>query len=238
MEFIKNYFPVILASSIISVFFILIQLSLRQGKKRIEELKKYAKKNNFEYYESNKKFNVNKINILGIFDQGRDDYRHVFNIILKKENRFNIYWGDHIFITGYGKFKNIHIYSFVAIDCRKLLIPGFIMQDKGVISSFSEKIFNKQEMGFEIDNKFSQKFEIEENDSRTNIINFFTDNVKKAFISYIGNKKGYKVYGFNNILIVEKPGLTKTVNENLELEQNSRRIFNIIYSEHVKENNY
>ena len=177
------------------IFAVIVIFSIYQSKKRkaiINDIKNYAKKNNYKLIETYNKVepldlfalitnpssiikNINLpqnqtisvINNHSILMQG-----YIENIIIKEEDNCTVYWGDHTYTTGSGKSKHTHHCFFIAIECNELQFPSFFVRDENAILDYLGKIFGGQDINFSDDYDFSPKFVLQ-GDSEGEIRKFF-----------------------------------------------------------------
>ncbi len=220
------------------VFFICLALiagilSIYYENKRQNEITKnlnlYAKSNHYEIY--NNDYNMNKLHIPKVFEQGHGIT--IKNVLIKREEMYNTYWGDHFFTTGSGKSSQSHNCSFVAIECNRLQFPSFFVRDENAIFDYLGKLFGGQDINFSGDDDFSPKFVLQ-GDSESRIRSLFTAKVRRAF-TYNVACSGYRIYGNMHSILIEQEKQIDNINDRIKFEQKLKNIFSVIYSELTKE---
>ncbi len=236
---------------IVSLIVLINYLENQKKEKIKKEFKDYASSNNFKFIDTYRKFDFstfinnlfnsnnnsndnNSVPIIDLIDNNSMlSVGTIENVIIKKEEKYTVYWGDHTYFTSSGKSRKAHNCFFVAIECDDLQIPSFFVRDEAAVFDYLGKLLGGQDINFKGDNNFSPRFVLQGN-SEGDIRRFFTTKIRNAFVTYASNC-GFKIYGQQNSIIIHVEKKLSTINERLDLERKARGIFNAMYSEQIRD---
>jgi hypothetical protein len=196
---IERYFPFIIISGFIGIFALIFFLSYLYGKKRTENLNKYAQMNGFTFTKDpTNPTQIDFINDFKIFNIGRS--RKTKNIIQGKKNQISLTIFDYRYTVGGG--KNSHTYNQTIIKVKlNTSVPNFYLGKENFFTKIGSKIgFN--DINFETHKEFSDYYNLKGN-HEIKIKQCFTTQILTFFEQ---NKFDFFILGHNNNMLFYKTG--------------------------------
>ena len=202
---------------IISVF-IIIWIFDYFRKKKIRE---YCEKNNLRYTE-NPVAMTGYSEAFDILDRGHSSYYTAGMYGKRGDIELNIV--DYSYVTGSGKHRHVHNFTFCQLTKETTHFPCFFIRDENFILDSIGSMLGGQDIDFVEDKRFSDSFVLQ-GISESEIRKFFNRKVRSAFCKY--HQKGYCYESKGRALLVYKSGHA-SLEGRITMLNTALRIFNEI----------
>ena len=181
---------------------LILFISMVKGKideKRLQAICDYCSKNGFQFYEERTKIPINSKALSVMSERGKTNIWGAE--ICGKSNGFDFYIFEHYYSIGHGKCKDQTTDTICILTKFEIDLPQFYVRDEHFFSDDLNKLFGGQDINFEDDPVFSNKF-ILQGKSEPSIRRFFNRKIRDVFVN--NHINGYVYEGFRDCFAVVK----------------------------------